>query len=98
MQCTKRACPACLQNPSDKREVICDKALRDLTGEVRFNAFSFAKYMKKHLLGPAKDNAEAAAPEAEEEAVKPEAEVNPEADINPDDDDVKMEAAPPISD
>ena len=40
-----------LLNPSNKSEVICDAALKELTGEDRFKCFGFAKYIKDHLLG-----------------------------------------------
>jgi chromatin remodeling complex protein RSC6 len=38
-----------LQDPDNKKMVLCDDALRDLTGEDSFLAFGFAKYMKQHI-------------------------------------------------
>ena len=40
-----------LQDPKDKRYVISDEALHYLTGEPRFQAFSFLKLIKDHVLG-----------------------------------------------
>ena len=40
-----------LQDPNDKRYVISDEALHYLTGEPRFQAFSFLKLIKDHVLG-----------------------------------------------
>ena len=46
-------CAYFVQNPNDRREVICDMELRELTGQEKFQGFSFSKYINKHLLGPA---------------------------------------------
>ena len=40
-----------LLDPSDKRYVNADDTLIRLTGETRFQAFSFAKLVKKHIYG-----------------------------------------------
>jgi len=40
-----------LLNPGNKQELLCDAALKDLTGEDSFKCFGFAKYIKNHLLG-----------------------------------------------
>lgn len=40
-----------LQDPNDKRYVNADDTLIHLTGETRFQAFSFAKLVKKHIYG-----------------------------------------------
>ena len=45
-------------NPNNKSEVICDAALKELTGEDGFKCFGFAKYIKDHLLGYADVNGE----------------------------------------
>ncbi|GFR46711.1 hypothetical protein Agub_g8332 [Astrephomene gubernaculifera] len=39
-----------LQDPKDKRFVLSDAQLKKLTGEDRFNGFSFAKLMASHIL------------------------------------------------
>eukprot|EP00884_Botryococcus_braunii_P020010 jgi/Botrbrau1/6693/Bobra.0202s0031.1 len=38
-----------LQNPSNKKEILCDEVLEKLTGEKKFAGFGFAKFMKPHL-------------------------------------------------
>ena len=40
-----------LQDPKDRRYVNADDTLTQLTGETRFQAFSFAKLVKKHIYG-----------------------------------------------
>lgn len=40
-----------LQDPKDKRYVNADDTLIHLTGETRFQAFSFSKLVKKHIYG-----------------------------------------------
>lgn len=40
-----------LQDPSDKRHIISDDALKDLLKVDRFNAFGFMKYVKPHIIG-----------------------------------------------
>jgi chromatin remodeling complex protein RSC6 len=38
-----------VQNPSNKKEILCDEVLEKLTGEKKFAGFGFAKFMKPHL-------------------------------------------------
>lgn len=38
-----------LQNPADKRQIVCDKALKKVMGEDTVTAFSMNKYIGKHL-------------------------------------------------
>ncbi len=38
-----------LQDPSDRRQVLSDATLKQLTGQDRFQAFGFAKFFNKHL-------------------------------------------------
>ncbi len=40
----------CMQNPDDKREVICDDVLRRLTGKDKFLAFGGQKHFGHHIL------------------------------------------------
>ena len=40
----------CMQNPDDKREVICDDVLRGLTGKDKFLAFGGQKHFAHHIL------------------------------------------------
>eukprot|EP00210_Caulerpa_lentillifera_P004851 g4632.t1 len=40
-----------LQDPSDKRHIISDEALKDLLKVDRFNAFGFMKLVKPHIIG-----------------------------------------------
>ncbi|KAL4421538.1 hypothetical protein ABPG75_010829 [Micractinium tetrahymenae] len=40
-----------LKDPSDKSYILADDALQRLTGESRFKGFSFAKFIKAHILG-----------------------------------------------
>lgn len=40
-----------LQNPADKREILCDQALQDVFGEAKVTAFSMNKYISKNILG-----------------------------------------------
>jgi upstream activation factor subunit UAF30 len=40
-----------LQDPSNKQFILADETLRELTGENRFQAFSFSKLIKEHILG-----------------------------------------------
>ncbi len=39
-----------LQNPSDKREINCDAALKKLTGQDTVTMFSINKHIKEHFL------------------------------------------------
>lgn len=39
-----------LQDPSNKQFVLADDKLKHLTGETRFAAFGFMKFLNKHLL------------------------------------------------
>ena len=38
-----------LQDPANKKYILADAQLQQLTGETRFAAFGFAKYLSKHL-------------------------------------------------
>ena len=40
-----------LYNPSDKREILCDAKLQEITGVDKFTAFGVQKYIKEHVLG-----------------------------------------------
>lgn len=40
----------CMQDPADKRFVLCDPLLKSLTGEDRFQAFGVQKYLKHHFV------------------------------------------------
>ncbi len=40
----------CMQNPDDKRVVICDDVLRRLTGKDKFLAFGAQKHFAHHIL------------------------------------------------
>ncbi len=42
-------CCCVLQDPSDRRQVLSDATLKQLTGQDRFQAFGFAKLFNKHL-------------------------------------------------
>ncbi len=39
-----------MQDPNDKRTILADDAMRDLTGEDSFKGFGFMKHFNKHLL------------------------------------------------
>jgi len=39
-----------LQDPADKRMILCDDKLKELLGVDRFQAFGLAKYLKPHIL------------------------------------------------
>ena len=39
-----------LQNPANKREVLCNNVLKNLTGQDRFLAFGGQKYFSHHIL------------------------------------------------
>ena len=38
-----------LQNPANKREILCDEKLQQLLGMQRFEAFNIQKYLKMHI-------------------------------------------------
>jgi upstream activation factor subunit UAF30 len=40
-----------LQDPANKSVIVADGTLKKLTGEDNFKGFSFAKYIKEHILG-----------------------------------------------
>lgn len=43
--------PPTTQDPADKSYVLSDDALKGLTGETRFKAFGFSKFMSQHIQG-----------------------------------------------
>ena len=44
-------CMCCdFQDPADKRNIIADAKLKELTGEERFSGFGFMKLMSHHLI------------------------------------------------
>ena len=47
--CTPTDSQYALQDPADRRHVLSDAALKQLTGQDRFQAFGFAKLFNKHL-------------------------------------------------
>lgn len=40
----------CMQNPANKREVLCNDVLKSLTGQDKFLAFGGQKYFSQHIL------------------------------------------------
>lgn len=40
----------CAQDPSDKRYILADEALKSITGEERFLAFGCQKLLAKHII------------------------------------------------
>ena len=39
-----------MQNPANKREVLCNDVLKSLTGQDKFLAFGGQKYFSQHIL------------------------------------------------
>lgn len=38
-----------VQNPDNKKEILCDDVLEKLTGEKKFPGFSLQKFLKAHI-------------------------------------------------
>lgn len=49
MGIAERAASAHAQDPADRKYILADEALMQLTGERRFSGFSFSRLMQPHL-------------------------------------------------